>query len=118
MNHAKSITSISHACTNTHTHTLVYENSWMGSSKELYHRILQMNFVSCLRNEYLSLSLICMVKIFSIVLGSMVSSVAWNDQSNILAGMQDGRFTVWYHPTVVYTDKDLLAGTICRRGGK
>ena len=77
-----------------------------------------MNVVSCLRNEYLSLSLICMVKIFSIVLGSMVASVAWNDQSNILAGMQDGRFTVWYHPTVVYTDKDLLTGTISRRGGK
>ncbi|XP_065889257.1 intraflagellar transport protein 80 homolog isoform X3 [Dysidea avara] len=50
-------------------------------------------------------------------IGSMVASVAWNDQSNILAGMQDGRFTVWYHPTVVYTDKDLLTGTISRRGG-
>ena len=63
-----------------------------------------------------------MVKICSIVynslLGSMVSSVAWNDQSNILAGMQDGRFTVWYHPTVVYTDKDLLTEIISRRGGK
>ena len=50
--------------------------------------------------------------------GSMVTSVAWNDQSNILAGMQDGRFTVWYHPTVVYTDKDLLYGTIVRREGR
>ena len=50
--------------------------------------------------------------------GSMVTSVAWNDQSNILAGMQDGRFTVWYHPTVVYTDKDLLYGAIVRREGR
>lgn len=51
-------------------------------------------------------------------IGSMVSSVAWNDQCNILAGMQDGRFTVWYHPTVVYTDKDLLYETIVRREGR
>ena len=56
-----------------------------------------------------------LVIIFS---GSMVTSVAWNDHSNILAGMQDGRFTVWYHPTVVYTDKDLLYSTIVRRDGR
>ena len=36
----------------------------------------------------------------------------------VLCGMQDGRFTIWYHPTVVYTDKDPLYGTISRREGR
>jgi intraflagellar transport protein 80 len=50
-------------------------------------------------------------------IGSMVTTMAWNDEANILAAMQDGRFTVWYHPAVVYTDPDLLQKTVLRKEG-
>uniref|UniRef100_A0A1A8JRP5 Intraflagellar transport 80 homolog n=1 Tax=Nothobranchius kuhntae TaxID=321403 RepID=A0A1A8JRP5_NOTKU len=41
-------------------------------------------------------------------IGSMVHSMAWNDSANILCGIQDHQFTVWYDPGVVFTDKELL----------
>ncbi|XP_034464329.1 intraflagellar transport protein 80 homolog [Hippoglossus hippoglossus] len=45
-------------------------------------------------------------------IGSMVHSMAWNDNANILCGIQDNQFTVWYYPSVVFTDKDLLPKTL------
>ncbi|NXU40962.1 IFT80 protein, partial [Drymodes brunneopygia] len=45
-------------------------------------------------------------------IGSMVQSLAWNDTSNILCGIQDSRVTVWYYPNTVYVDKDLLPKTL------
>ncbi|NWT08394.1 IFT80 protein, partial [Vireo altiloquus] len=45
-------------------------------------------------------------------IGTMVQSLAWNDTSNILCGIQDCRFTVWYYPNTVYVDKDLLPKTL------
>lgn len=50
-------------------------------------------------------------------LGSMVSSVCWNDGTNMLAAMQDNRLTVWYHPAIVYSDKDLLPVTLVHKEG-
>ncbi|XP_048361821.1 intraflagellar transport protein 80 homolog isoform X2 [Sphaerodactylus townsendi] len=47
-----------------------------------------------------------------IKIGTMVHTLAWNDTCNILCGLQDTRFTVWYYPNVVYVDKDLLPKTI------
>lgn len=41
----------------------------------------------------------------------MVSSMCWNDSVNMLAAMQDDKFIVWYHPAVIYSDKDLLTLT-------
>nr|XP_019943476.1 PREDICTED: intraflagellar transport protein 80 homolog isoform X2 [Paralichthys olivaceus] len=41
-------------------------------------------------------------------IGSMVHSMAWNDTANILCGIQDKQLTVWYYPSVVFTDKELL----------
>lgn len=38
----------------------------------------------------------------------MVSSICWNDSVNMLAAMQDNKFIVWYHPAVIYSDRDLL----------
>ena len=43
--------------------------------------------------------------------GSMVTSVYWNDQYNILAGTQDSHLVVWYYPDIVFSDKDLLQYT-------
>ncbi|XP_062833582.1 intraflagellar transport protein 80 homolog isoform X2 [Anolis carolinensis] len=48
-----------------------------------------------------------------IKIGTMVHTLAWNDTCNILCGLQDTRFTVWYYPNVVYVDKDLLPKTLC-----
>ncbi|KAM6065174.1 intraflagellar transport protein 80 homolog isoform 2-T5 [Theristicus caerulescens] len=45
-------------------------------------------------------------------IGTMVQTLAWNDMSNILCGIQDTRLTVWYYPNTVYVDKDLLAKTL------
>uniref|UniRef100_A0A8D0B0J4 Intraflagellar transport protein 80 homolog n=1 Tax=Salvator merianae TaxID=96440 RepID=A0A8D0B0J4_SALMN len=47
-----------------------------------------------------------------IKIGTMVHTFAWNDTCNILCGLQETRFTVWYYPNVVYVDKDLLPKTI------
>ncbi|XP_028275364.1 intraflagellar transport protein 80 homolog [Parambassis ranga] len=45
-------------------------------------------------------------------IGSMVHSMAWNDAANILCGIQDNQFTVWYYPSAVFIDKDLLPKTL------
>ncbi|XP_010583274.1 PREDICTED: intraflagellar transport protein 80 homolog isoform X3 [Haliaeetus leucocephalus] len=45
-------------------------------------------------------------------IGTMVQTLAWNDTSNILCGIQDTHFTVWYYPNTVYVDKDLLPKTL------
>nr|XP_060623575.1 intraflagellar transport protein 80 homolog isoform X2 [Anolis sagrei ordinatus] len=50
-----------------------------------------------------------------IKIGTMVHTLAWNDNCNILCGLQDTRFTVWYYPSVVYVDKDLLPKTLCEK---
>ncbi|XP_046852298.1 intraflagellar transport protein 80 homolog [Xenia sp. Carnegie-2017] len=45
-------------------------------------------------------------------LGTMVSSISWNDSSNMLAAFEDGIFTVWCYPEVILVDKDNLINTI------
>lgn len=48
----------------------------------------------------------------------MVHTLAWNDTCNILCGLQDTRFTVWYYPSAVYVDKDLLPKTLCEKDAR
>lgn len=50
-----------------------------------------------------------------IKLGTMVHTLAWSDTCNILCGLQDTRFTVWYYPNTVYVDKDILPQTLYER---
>nr|XP_034988331.1 intraflagellar transport protein 80 homolog isoform X3 [Zootoca vivipara] len=50
-----------------------------------------------------------------IKIGTMVHTLAWNDTCNILCGLQDTRFTVWYYPNVIYVDKDILPKTLYER---
>ncbi|XP_066203774.1 intraflagellar transport protein 80 homolog isoform X3 [Saccopteryx leptura] len=50
-----------------------------------------------------------------IKLGTMVHTVAWSDTCNILCGLQDTRFTVWYYPNTVYVDRDILPKTLYER---
>ncbi|KAJ7324970.1 hypothetical protein JRQ81_017990 [Phrynocephalus forsythii] len=47
-----------------------------------------------------------------IKIGTMVHTVAWNDTCNILCGLQDTCFIIWYYPSAVYVDKDLLSKTL------
>jgi intraflagellar transport protein 80 len=41
-------------------------------------------------------------------LGNNIHNFVWNDTYNMLAGITDGRFTVWYYPGIVFVDKNLL----------
>ncbi|CAJ1065331.1 intraflagellar transport protein 80 homolog [Xyrichtys novacula] len=50
-------------------------------------------------------------------IGSMVHSMAWNDAANILCGVQDGQLTMWYYPSAVFTDKELLPKTLYIKDG-
>ncbi|KAG8001959.1 Intraflagellar transport protein 80-like protein [Nibea albiflora] len=50
-------------------------------------------------------------------IGSMVHCMAWNDGANILCGVQDNQLTVWYYPSAVFTDKDLLPKTLYIKDG-
>uniref|UniRef100_A0A4W6C2E8 Intraflagellar transport 80 homolog (Chlamydomonas) n=1 Tax=Lates calcarifer TaxID=8187 RepID=A0A4W6C2E8_LATCA len=50
-------------------------------------------------------------------IGSMVHSMAWNDAANILCGIQDNQLTVWYYPSAVFTDKELLPKTLYIKDG-
>ncbi|KAL3846590.1 hypothetical protein ACJMK2_017565 [Sinanodonta woodiana] len=48
----------------------------------------------------------------TVKLGTMIMSLAWNDSTNMLAALADGKFTVWYYPSAVYVDKDLQMKTV------
>jgi len=41
-------------------------------------------------------------------LNSHVESFIFNDETNVLVGLADGRIKFWYHPDVAFIDKDLL----------
>ncbi|XP_060053560.1 intraflagellar transport protein 80 homolog isoform X2 [Erinaceus europaeus] len=53
-----------------------------------------------------------------IKLGTMVHTLAWSDTCNILCGLQDTRFTVWYYPNTVYVDRDILPKTLYERDAR
>uniref|UniRef100_A0A8C5DF42 Intraflagellar transport 80 homolog (Chlamydomonas) n=1 Tax=Gouania willdenowi TaxID=441366 RepID=A0A8C5DF42_GOUWI len=39
-------------------------------------------------------------------------TIIWNDAANILCGIQDNQLTVWYYPSIIFTDKELLQKTL------
>lgn len=41
-------------------------------------------------------------------LSGMVDTFRWNESSDMLAAVADGKLLVWYYPNVVYVDKDLM----------
>lgn len=41
-------------------------------------------------------------------LATMVESIKWNDQTDMLSAISDGKFVVWYYPSIVLIDRDLL----------
>lgn len=48
-------------------------------------------------------------------LGSMVLSLKWNSEANMLTALQDMRLTVYLYPTVIFVDKSLLGRTMIER---
>lgn len=48
-------------------------------------------------------------------LGTNIHNFVWNDAYNMLAGIADSRFTIWYYPGVVFVDKYLLQRTVYQR---
>lgn len=48
----------------------------------------------------------------------MVKTIAWNDSVNVLSGVQDSQFTVWYYPGAVFVDKDLLPKTLLTKDAR
>jgi intraflagellar transport protein 80 len=39
----------------------------------------------------------------------------WNDETNMLAAMTDGKIFVWYYPNAVYVDAELLPKTVAEK---
>jgi len=50
-------------------------------------------------------------------LHTMVDTVAWNDHADILVALADSKLITWYHPAVVYVDRDLLPATRVEKDG-
>ena len=40
-------------------------------------------------------------------IGTMVETIAWNDESDTLAALTDGKLVVWYYPNVMFIDEDI-----------
>ena len=47
--------------------------------------------------------------------GTMVQSLAWNDENNMLGALTDGKLIVFYYPNVTYVDRYLLPRTVYER---
>jgi intraflagellar transport protein 80 len=50
-------------------------------------------------------------------LHTMVDTISWNDHADILVALADSKLVTWYHPAVVYVDRDLLPATRVERDG-
>ena len=50
--------------------------------------------------------------------GTMITTMAWNDNTNMLSAFQDGRFIVWYYPSAVYVDQDILPKTLLEKDSR
>ena len=74
--------------------------------------ILQIHIVICYFICVLAKMFICILP------GTMIQSLAWNDETNMLAALTDGRFTVWYYPNAIYVDRDILSKTMTSRDAR
>lgn len=48
----------------------------------------------------------------------MTESSLWNDNTELLAAITDGKFVVWYYPNVVFIDDDLIPLTKFEKDGR
>lgn len=57
---------------------------------------------------------ICVVRrssIKTVKLGTMVQSIAWHENCSMLAAVCNNRFSVWYYPSAVFVDPDIVPTT-------
>lgn len=104
------------ACTHVHV-VWVYISNRSPSFNSIYAKLNMYYIVSCewyrcIYSVYIFMYYECILALYLLSsIASMVSSICWNDQYNILATTQDKHLVMWYHPAVVFTDKDLLHQT-------
>ena len=48
----------------------------------------------------------------------MVSTMSWNDNSNILAAVADNKVTIWYYPNAAFVDPDIMPKTLLQMDQK
>lgn len=68
-------------------------------------------------SSYCSL-LFLLAEVWVFFSGTMITTMAWNDNTNMLAAFQDGRFIVWYYPSAVYVDQDILPKTLLEKDSR
>ena len=73
--------------------------------------ILQVLFFYCLWRYFSNVH-------YSLCSGTMITTMAWNDNTNMLSAFQDGRFIVWYYPSAVYVDQDILPKTLLEKDSR
>ncbi len=61
------------------------------------------------------LSLTPILRGFFKKLATMVESVLWNDEHDILAAMIDGKIVVWYYPNALFVDEELIPLLKCEK---
>jgi intraflagellar transport protein 80 len=59
-------------------------------------------------NKDLYIVIVSQPQIPSMKLASMVSSIKWNDYSETLIAIADGKLATWNYPGIVFIDRDLL----------
>ena len=50
-------------------------------------------------------------------LHTMVDTMAWNDEADVLVALADSKLITWYHPATVFIDSDLLPETRTEQDG-
>lgn len=50
-----------------------------------------------------------------IKLGTMINSIMWNDNANILVALQDGKLAIWYYPAAGFVDRTLVQYTLVEK---
>jgi intraflagellar transport protein 80 len=51
-------------------------------------------------------------------IGTMVESMTWNDECDMLSCIADGKFMVWYYPNAIFIDEDVAALTRFEKDGR
>ena len=51
-------------------------------------------------------------------LGTMVETFAWNDETDLLFAMMDGKSVIWYYPNTIFVDEDIVPLTRIERDAR
>lgn len=71
----------------------------------LYFNVFLSHWISTIVN------IECCILPYNPNVGSIMQSLCWNCDTNILAAVQDTSLMAWYYPTVTFVDKRLISQT-------